>query len=132
MFPSVPICASTKKNSGPSTKHGCRRPSLIFLLSHLLRNYLTDSNKTCLLCSSQCLVVQIQKKIRSVDKFGRLVPGSNLVKFPIDILVIASPPRQLVRFLFRSWSKCFPPMSSCASTKKKIRSVEKHGHGGHL
>ena len=74
-----------------------------------------------------------RKKFRSVDKFGRLVPGSDLVKFPIDRLVIASPPRPLVGFSFRSWSECsprclFPSMSSCASTKKKKRSVKKHGH----
>ena len=47
-----------------------------------------------------------RKKFRSVDKFGRLVPGSDLVKFPIDRLVIASPPRPLVGFSFRSWSEC--------------------------
>ena len=56
-------------------------PSAIFdffLLSHLLRHCLTDSNETCLLCSPQCLVVQVQKTIRSVDRFDRLVPGSDL------------------------------------------------------
>ena len=70
-----------------------------FLLSHLLRNYLTDLNETCLLCSPQCLVVQVQKKIRSVDKFDRLLHGLDLVTFPIDRLVIASPPRPLVGFV---------------------------------
>ena len=53
---------------------------LLVLLSHL-RNYLTDSNETCLLCPPQCLVVQVQKKIRSVDKSDRLVPGSDLVEW---------------------------------------------------
>ena len=38
-------------------------------------------------------MVLYRKKFWSVDKFGRLVPGSDLVKFPIDRLVIASPPR---------------------------------------
>ena len=66
-----------------------------------------------------------RKKCRSVDKFGRLVPGSDLVKFPIDRLVIASPPRPLVEFS-EFLVRMFPSMSSCASTKK-IRSVEKHG-----
>ena len=79
MFPSVPICASTK---GPSAMFD-------FSCYHI-------SSETT--CSPQCLVVQVQKKIRSVDKFGRLVPGSNLVKLPIDSLVIASPPRPLVGF----------------------------------
>ena len=45
-----------------------------------------DSNKTYLLCSPQCLVVQAPKRIRSVDKFVRLVPGSDLVKFPFVTL----------------------------------------------
>ena len=100
MFPSVSSCASNKKNSVGHL--------LFFLLSHLLRNYLTDSNETCLLCSPQCLAVQLLEKIRSVDKFGRLVPGSDLVKFPINRHVISSPPRPLVGFCFRSWSECSP------------------------
>ena len=86
-------------------------PSAIFdffLLSHFLRNYLTDSNETCLLCLPKGLNVQVQKKkFRSVNKFGRLVPGSDLVKFPIDKLVIPSPSRPSVEF-FRSWSECSP------------------------
>ena len=40
-----------------------------------------------------------KKKFRSVGKFGRLVHGLNLVIFPIDRLVIASPPRPLVGFV---------------------------------
>ena len=98
MFPSVPSCAGTKMNSGPLTNMAVVGHLWFFLLSHLLRNYLTDSNETCLLCSPRCLVVQVQKKFRSVDKFGRLVPGLDLVKFPNDSLVIASPPRSLVGF----------------------------------
>ena len=35
----------------------------LFLLSHLLRNYWMDSNETCLLGSSQCLVVQAPNQI---------------------------------------------------------------------
>ena len=34
------------------------------------------------------LVVQVQKRFHSVDKFGRLFPGSDLVKFPVDRLVV--------------------------------------------
>ena len=81
---------------------------------HLLSNCLTDSNETCLLCSPQCLVVQVQKKIRSVDKFGLLVPGSDLVKFPWSDV------------LFRSWSEC-SPQCLVVQGPKEIRSVEKHG-----
>ena len=79
-----------------------------------------------------------RKKFRSVDKFGRLVPGSDLVKFPIDRLVIASPPRPLVGFSFRSWSEC---STRCLvvqvqnKTKKKKKKKKKkndlskkHGH----
>ena len=68
-----------------------------------------------------------RKKFRSVDKFGRLVPGSDLVKFPIDRLVIASPPRPLVGFFIRSRSEC-SPRCLVVQVQKKIRSVEKHGH----
>ena len=49
-----------------------------------------------------------RKQFRSFDKFDRLVPGSDFVKFPVDMLVIASPPRPLVGFFFRSWSECSP------------------------
>ena len=80
--PSVSCCASTKKNSGPSTNRAAVGHVWFFLLLHLLRNYLTDSNGTCLLtgclshllhdhwsdffrywseCSPQCLVVQEPK-----------------------------------------------------------------------
>ena len=81
-----------------------------------------------------------RKKFRSVDKFGRLVPGSDLVKFPIDRLVIASPPRPLVGFSFRSWSECSTrclvvqvqnkktKQKKKKKRKKKKRSVKKHGH----
>ena len=78
-----------------------------------------------------------RKKFRSVDKFGRLVPGSDLVKFPIDRLVIASPPRPLVVFSFRSWSECSTrclvvqvqnKKTKNKKKKKKKRSVKKHGH----
>ena len=62
MFPSVPSCASIKKNSGPSTNMAAVGHLWCFLLSHLLSNYLTDSNETCLLCLPQCLNVQVQKK----------------------------------------------------------------------
>ena len=62
MFPSGSSCASTKKNSGPSTNMVVVGLFLFFLLSHLLRKYFTDSNETCLLCSPQCLDVQVQKK----------------------------------------------------------------------
>ena len=73
-----------------------------------------------------------RKKFRSVDKFGRLVPGSDLVKFPIDRLVIASPPRPLVGFSFRSWSecstRCLVVQVQNKKKKKKTGSVKKHGH----
>ena len=74
-----------------------------------------------------------RKKFRSVDKFGRLVPGSDLVKFPIDRLVIASPPRPLVGFSFRSWSECSTrclvvQVQNKTKKKKKTGSVKKHGH----
>ena len=73
MFPSVSSCASVKKNSGPSTSMATVGHLWCFLLSHLLRNYLTDSNETCLLCLPQCLNVQVQKKIsvrRQMWPFG--------------------------------------------------------------
>ena len=98
--PQCLVVQVSKKNSGPSTNMAAVGHLWFFLLSHLLRNYLTDSNETCLLCSPQCLVLQVQKKFRSVDQFGRLVLGSNLVKFPIDSFVIASLPRPLVGFFF--------------------------------
>ena len=80
-----------------------------------------------------------RKKFRSVDKFGRLVPGSDLVKFPIDRLVIASPPRPLVGFSFRSWSECstrclvvqVQNKKNKKKTKKKKKKNDlskKHGH----
>ena len=62
---------------GPLTNMAAVGCLWFFLLSHLFGNYLTDSNETCLLCSTQCLVVQVQKKVWSVDKFGRLVPDSD-------------------------------------------------------
>ena len=74
-----------------------------------------------------------RKKFRSVDKFGRLVPGSDLVKFPIDRLVIASPPRPLVGFSFRSWSECSTrclvvQVQNKKTKKKKNDLSKKHGH----
>ena len=60
MFPSVSSCASIKKNSGPSTNMAAVGQLWFFLLSHLLRNYLTYSNETCLLCLPQGLIVQVQ------------------------------------------------------------------------
>ena len=94
VFALMPSCASTEEKSDPSINLAVWFPArtVKFPISHLLRNYLADSNETCLLCSLQYLLVQVQKKFRSVDKFGRLVRGSDLVKFPIDRLVIASPP----------------------------------------
>ena len=71
MFPSMPSCASTKYRS--VDKYGRRRPSLPYLVIASPQNYLTDSNETCLLCSPQCLVVQVQKKIpvrRQIWPFG--------------------------------------------------------------
>ena len=47
MFPSVSCCASTKKNSGPSTNMAAFGHVWFFMLLHLLRNYLMDSNGTC-------------------------------------------------------------------------------------
>ena len=73
MFPSVSSCACIKKNSGPSTNMAAVGHLWFFLLSHLLRNYLTDSNETCLLCLPQCLNMQVQKKIpvrRQIWPFG--------------------------------------------------------------
>ena len=61
MLPSVSSCTSTKKNANSSTNMAAVGHLWFFLLSHLLRNYLTDSNETCLFCSPQCLVVQVQK-----------------------------------------------------------------------
>ena len=77
-----------------------------------------------------------RKKFRSVDKFGRLVPGSDLVKFPIDRLVIASPPRPLVGFSFRSRSECstrcpvvqVQNKKTKPKKKKKNDLSKKHGH----
>ena len=66
-----------------------------------------------------------RKKFRSVDKFGRLVPGSDLVKFPIDRLVIASPPRPLVGFSFRSWSECSTRCLVVQVQKKKKKKKKK-------
>ena len=57
-----------------------------------------------------------EEKCRSVDKFGRLVPART-VKFPIDRLVIASPPRPLLGF-FRSWSACSPQWLDVQVPKK--------------
>ena len=90
MFPSVSCCASTKKNSGPSTNMAAVGHVWFFLLLHLLRNCLTDSNGTCQLtgwlshllhdhwsdfvfrywseCSSQCLVVQEPKPKSNLSK----------------------------------------------------------------
>ena len=71
MFPSVSSCASTKKNSGPSTnmadgdKHGRRRPCLMFLV-----------------------IASLQKLLDGFEW-----------NLPIDRLVIASPPRPLVGFI---------------------------------
>ena len=117
MFPSMSsLCKyGSITNSGPSTNMAAVGHLWFFLLalSHLLRNYLTNSNETCPLCSPQSHVVQVQKKFRSVDKFGCLVPGSDLVKFPIDRLVIVSPPRGCF-FFFLSKSEC-SPQCSCAS-----------------
>ena len=118
-----------QKEFRPVDKHGRRRSSLISLVitSHQYL-YLTDSNEICLLCSPQFLVVQVQKKIRSVDKFDRLVPGSDLMKNPIDRLVIASPPRPLVRFLLDLGQSVPLNVFIVVQVQKKIRPVAKHGH----
>ena len=63
MFPSVSSCASTRKNSGPSTNMAAVGHLWFFLLSHLLRNYWVDSKETCLLGSPQGLVVQAPNQI---------------------------------------------------------------------
>ena len=68
-----------------------------------------------------------EKKIRSVDKFDRLVPGSDLVKNPIDRLVIASPPRPLVQFLLDLGQSVPLNVYIVVQVQKKIRSVAKHG-----
>ena len=74
LFPSVSSCASTKKNSGPSTNMATVGHLCFFLLSHLLRNYLTDSNETCLLCSSSCASTEkipLRRQIRPfVSRLG--------------------------------------------------------------
>ena len=75
-----------------------------FLSSHLLRNYLTDSNETCLLCSPQCIVVRVQKKkIRSVDD-SRL--GLSEISHGQACCRISS--KTNGRIFFRSWSECSP------------------------
>ena len=47
-------------------------------------------------------------------------------KGPLGHLVTASPPRPLIDF-FLNLVRMFPSVSSCASTKKEFRSVDKHG-----
>ena len=89
-----------KKKIRPVDEQGRRRPSLIFLVIASPQKLL-DGFKWNL-----PIVFAYRKQFWSVDKFGRLVPVLDLVKFPIDSLVIASPPRPLVVFLFRSWSQC--------------------------
>ena len=126
MFPSVSSCSCIKKNSGPSINVAAVSHLWFFLLLHLLRNYLTDSNETCLLCSPQCLIVQVQKKFRSVDKFGRLVPGSDL-EWNVPLTGLLS---HLLQDhwsdSFGSWSECSPQCLVVQVRKQKIRPVEKH------
>ena len=75
MFPSVSACASTKKNSDPSTNMAAVGHLWFFLLLHRLRNYWVDSNETCLLGSPRCLVVQAPNQIlvgRQISHFWLL------------------------------------------------------------
>ena len=90
-----------------------------FLLSHLLRNYLTDSNETCLLCSPQCLVVQVQTKIlvlRQIWPFGSRFGLSEISHWQ-SFYRISS--KTTGRIFFEILVRMFPSMSSCASTKIK-------------
>ena len=63
MFPLMSSCASIPKKSDLSENMAAVGQLWFFLLLHLLRNYWVDSNETCLLCSSQCLVVQAPNQI---------------------------------------------------------------------
>ena len=106
MFPSVSSCASTKKESRSGDKHGRRRPSLIFLVIASPQQLLDGFEWNLPIVFVSMPSCACTEKIRSIDKFGCFVPGSDPVKFPIDMLVIASPPRW--SDYFRSWSKCSP------------------------
>ena len=97
-----------------------------FLLSHLLRNYLTDSNETCLLCSPQCLVVQVQKRIlvrRQIWSFGSRLGLSGFSHWQACYRISS---KTTGRMFFKSWSEC-SPQCLVVQVPKKIRSVEKHG-----
>ena len=117
MFPSVSSCASTKKKSRPSTNMAAVGHLWFFWLSHLLRNYLTDSNETCLLCSPHAICASTEKNRvrRHIWPFGSRL-GLKW-KFPLT---------GLLSHLFQDhWSdffyilvRMFPSMSSFASTKK--------------
>ena len=107
MFPSVSSCASTKKDSGPSTNMVAVGHLWFFLLSHLHRNYLTDSNETCLLCSPQCLVVHVQKTIpvrRQIWPFGSRLGLSEISHWQACHRISS---KTTCRIFFRFWSQCF-------------------------
>ena len=74
--------------------------------SHLLRNYLTDSNETCKLCSvsPDCLVVEVQKSRQTLSFGSRLGTSWN---FPLTGLLSRLHQKRRSDF-FRSWSECFP------------------------
>ena len=90
-----------------------------FLLSHLFGNYLTDSNETCLLCSTQCLVVQVQKKSlvrRQIWPFGSRLGQWN---FPLTGFLSHLLQDHWSDF-FRSWSECSP---QCLVVQKKKKTI---------
>ena len=93
MFSSVSSCASTKKNSGPSANMTAVGHLWFFLLSHILKNYLTDLNETCLLSSTQCLVSARTEKIpvhRQIWPFGSRLGLSETLGMRIQIVRIPS------------------------------------------
>ena len=119
MFPSVSSCASIKKNFGPSRNRAAVGHLWCFLLSHLLRNYLTDSNETCLLCLPQCLNVQEQKNIpvrRQIWPFGSRLGLSEISHWQACYRISS---KTTGRIFFKILVRMFLSMSSCASTKKK-------------
>ena len=129
MFYSVCICASTQKNSGRSTNGHL----WLFLLSHPLRNYLTDSNETCLLCSPQCLVVKYKKKTipvhRHIWPFGSRLGLSEISHWQACYRISS---KTAGRIIFRSWSKCSPQCLVVQVPKQKSDLSKNMADVGHL
>ena len=97
---------------GPSTN---RPPAAIFDFHRYLhlRSHGRNFIKTLHMNSSQCLDVSARKRFWCVNKYGQTAA---IFTQHCNNLVIASPPRSLVRF-FLNLPEVFPLWSSCAPRK---------------